>query len=437
MSLNHNKSTLQILIIGGGVAGIELATKLGKCLGKKNKALITLVDLKFTHIWKPLLHEVAAGTLNAGSDEVNYIVQGSRSGFNFIQGKLIDVDRIQKIATFSKGNSSCESYTIAYDYLVIAIGSQANDFSTPGVRENALFLDSREQAENIRHRFLDLCTSQQNKKTTDKVPLTVSIIGAGATGVELAAELRHACQLLIHYGFHQYKQIPVKINLLEGADRVLPVLPEKISASITKLLAKQNITVLTKTQVVNVEKTGITTKQKGFIASDMVIWTAGVIAPDILGKLKGIQSNKSNKLVIKETLQSISDDRIFAIGDCAHLELNYKNKTLTVPPRAQAAHQQASFLAKTLSQHILAGKSFKPFIYKDHGSLVSLSKRSTIGFLMGNLMGRWPLSGFLARIFYLSLYRSHQFAVHGFRRTTMMIIRDALDSSTQAKIKLH
>ena len=149
----------RIVIVGGGAGGLELATRLGRTLGKKGKARITLVDANLTHIWKPLLHEVAAGSLNSSEDELNYVAQAKWNHFEFQLGRLTGLDRasqrIQLAATLDEqGEELVPARGLDYDTLVLAIGSTTNDFGTQGAADHCILLDTREQAERFHKQLL-------------------------------------------------------------------------------------------------------------------------------------------------------------------------------------------------------------------------------------------------------------------------------------------
>ena len=212
-----------IVIVGGGAGGLGLATQLGHKLGKAKKAKITLIDAHLTHIWKPLLHEVAAGTLNSFEDELNYFAHSVKHHFEFQLGRMVDIDRSNKklqLAPLSdeQGQQVAPARAISYDTLVVAIGPTANDFGTQGARDNCIFLDSRPQADRFQQQFLNMYL-QAHALPADVSPppeLNVAIIGAGATGVELAAELHHACHEFVRYGLDDIAPQNVNITLIEA-----------------------------------------------------------------------------------------------------------------------------------------------------------------------------------------------------------------------------
>ena len=430
--------THRIVIVGGGAGGLELATRLGKSLGKRKQAEITLVDANLTHIWKPLLHEVAAGSLNSSEDELNYVAQAKWNHFNFQMGRMSGLDResklIQLAATLDdEGRELLPARTIGYDTLVIAVGSNTNDFGTLGAAQHCLFLDSRKQAERFHQQLLNHYLRAHAGDVASE-QISVAIVGAGATGVELAAELHNAAHELAAYGLDKIQPKDMHITIIEAGPRVLPALPERISEPVHKTLEKLGVTVLTNAAVSEVTEDGLKTASGEVIQASLKVWAAGIRAPGFLKDIDGLETNRINQLVVRPTLQTTLDDNIFAFGDCAACPQPGTDRN--VPPRAQAAHQQASLLAKSLKAR-LENKALPTYEYKDYGSLVSLSRFSAVGNLMGNLMGSVKLEGWLARMFYVSLYRMHQMALYGFFRTAMMMLGSKIGRGTEPRLKLH
>ncbi|MFT6985411.1 MAG: NADH dehydrogenase [Psychromonas sp.] len=426
----------KIVIVGGGAGGLELATELGNKLGRKNKANITLVDKNRTHLWKPLLHEVAAGSLDDGIDALSYRVHAKNHGFNFKLGELANIDRENKIIHLAQlmdqeGIQILPESELSYDILVMAIGSVSNDFKTKGVSDHCIFLDSPQQAKKFHHRmlnkYLQLGVHQTNQ-------VSVAIVGAGATGVELSAELYNSLQQVSSYGFEHIKTTDLKVSLVEAGDKILPALPERISASAHKELVKLGVDVRTKTMVIEATAQGLLTKEGELIQADLIVWAAGIKAPDFLKEIAGLDTNRANQLVVKANLQTTLDDSIYAIGDCASCALPDGK---FVPPRAQSAHQMASLVAKNITATI-NNKPLVDYKYRDYGSLVSLSNYSTVGSLMGNLMkGSMKIEGRLARLVYISLYRMHQVALHGYLRTGLITLVERINRVLRPRLKLH
>lgn len=427
-------NTFKIVIVGGGAGGLELATKLGNTLGRKKQAEITLVDANMTHLWKPRLHEVAAGAINANYDELNYVAHGSRHHFRFVLGKMCSLNREQKKIVLSSYESSGRTVLtereMGYDVLVMAVGSQTNDFNTKGAAEHCIFLDKREAAETFQQAFLRTYLAASQSPSSE---CQIAIVGAGATGVELAAELNHSAKTLVKYGLDGISPENVKITIVEASNRVLPVLSESASAAILRQLQHLNIEVLTNEMVTEVTEDGLHTKSGKFLPAQLKVWSAGVKAPAFLASL-GLESNRINQLVVKPTLQTTQDDSIFALGDCA--QCPRPGTEIPVPPRAQSAHQQAMFLAHNIKA-LVNNEPLKEFVYHDKGSLISLSRKSGVGNLMGNLSKDFTFEGRIARWLYISLYRLHQVVLHGWVTTGLLVLRDKLNRTTGPRLKLH
>jgi NADH:ubiquinone reductase (H+-translocating) len=431
-----------IVIVGGGAGGLELAVRLGRKLGRKNKAHITLVDTARTHLWKPLLHQVAAGTLDSHADEVAYFGMARKHCFQFRLGSMEDLDRARKEIHLAPsldehGEEVLPRRTIRYDTLVLALGSQTNDFGTPGARENSIMLDSPMAAERFHQRLINCCLrAQAESKAAGQGRFTVTIIGGGATGVELSAELHMTTKLLTSYGvanFHPEKDL--KIVIVDAAPRLLQMLPERLSSAVARELRTIDIEIHTNEKVVEVSKEGVRMASGKFIPSGIVVWAAGIKAADFLREIDGLETNRINQLVVNRTLQTTRDPSIFALGDCAACPQD--DGQPLVPPRAQSAHQQASMLAKSLIR-MLNGKAPLEFTYHDHGSLVSLGNYSTVGSLMGAIMsGSVFIEGLVAKWMYWSLHKQHQIAINGMFHTWLSTWAETIDRVRNPRIKLH
>jgi NADH dehydrogenase len=365
-SLKHQDDTLHhIVVVGGGAAGLELATGLGDKLGKRKRASITLIERSRTHLWKPLLHEVA------------------------------------------------------------------------GVKEFAIPLDTLRQAERFNKRLVNACIrAHAQPEPVRPGQLHVAIIGAGATGTELAAQLHRTTRQIAAFGLDRIDpEKDFRITLIEGAERILPALPERISNATAKLLTDLGVDLRTGAKVTEVRRDGVSLADGGFIPAELVVWAAGVKGPEFLRDLDGLEVTRNNQLVVTPTLQTTHDPDIFAMGDCASCPR--EGHPAPVPPRAQAAHQQASHLAKQLRRR-LEGKPLKSFVYRDFGSLVSLGEYSTVGNLMGKLVGgNMMIEGYFARIMYMSLYKMHLMALHGSAKVALETIARSLTHRTEPSVKLH
>jgi NADH:ubiquinone reductase (H+-translocating) len=442
MPMDAGDGLHHIIIVGGGAGGLELATRLGDKLGKKGKARISLVEKFRTHIWKPLLHEIAAGSMDVGRYELPYQAQGYWHGFQFRYGEMTGIDRKKRLvflaATYDEeGREITPVRSFKYDTLVIAIGCVGNAFNTPGVKEYAIMLDTPEEAERFNRRLLNACVRAfAQEEPVRPGQLHVAIIGAGATGIELAAELHQTARGLVAYGLDKIDpEKDIKITVVEAADRILPALPERISKAVVETMRGLKVDIRTGARVTEVMADGVKLADGSVIPSELVVWAAGVKGPDVLAKLDGLEVSRSNQLVVTDTLQTTRDPNIFAFGDCAYLVP--KGASAPIPPRAQAAHQEASHLFTEL-QRRLRGEPLQPFRYRDFGSLVSLGEYSTVGSLMGFVLGKsYFVEGLFARLMYRSLYKMHEIALHGPGKVILDTLSRAITRRTEPVVKLH
>ena len=442
-----------ILVVGGGAGGLELATALGNKLGKKKKAAITLIDSSLTHLWKPLLHEVAAGALNAFEDELGYLGQGHWHHFRFRLGRMDQLDRVKQEVSLAptlddEGNEYIPRRTFHYDTLVIAVGSTTNDFGIPGVREHCMFLDTRKQADHFhQHLLKSYYTAHTQTEPLREGQLHIVIAGGGATGVELSAELHDSTHQLSKYGLDQVKaDTDVKITILDASDRILPALPAKLSGKVEKALKGINVEIQTNQKIIEATADGFRTESGELVPAEIKVWAAGIKAPDFLKEIDGLETNHINQLVVKPTLQTTLDENIFAFGDCAACPLIERSRkknageNKTVPPRAQAANQQASMLVKSMRLRVKGKTSLPEYKYVDYGSLVNLSNYTTVGNLMGGfswLSGAVMIEGIVARLVYVSLYKMHQIALHGYIRMGLTTLANILTRKAKPRMKLH
>ena len=440
------KNPHKIVIVGGGAGGLELATRLGKAYGRGNKVIVTLVDKNRTHIWKPKLHEIASGSMDFGDHEVDYMAQAHWNHFTFRIGELKGLDRTNKTIDLypyldSDGSPVTPIQQIEYDTLVVCVGSLSNDFGTQGVKEFALKLETQHDAKQFHSKMVNACIrAHHQKEVIHKRQLHVAIIGAGATGVELAAELHRTTREVVAFGLDRIDpEKDIKVSLIEAAERILPALQPRFSLATEDLIKKLGVQVFTSSKVMEVMSNGIRLADGRVLESELVVWAAGVKAPDFLKDLGGLETNRINQLVVLETLQTTRDIDIFALGDCAACPCPDEDggRGGIVPPRAQAAHQQASHLFEQIKRR-LSNKSLRPYRYKDFGSLVSLGKFSTVGNMMGGLIGKnLMIEGYFAKLMYLSLYKLHELAIHGFIKTSLYTFARMITKQTNPTVKLH
>jgi NADH dehydrogenase len=395
-----------IVIVGGGAGGLELATRLGDTLGKSKRARVLLVDRWPGHFWKPLLHTVASGKCDPQVSELPFSAQALDHDFEFVQGDMLCLDRAHQTITLSPrdgGDGACR--VISYDRLVLALGSVTNFFGVPGAQEHALTLDSVADAENFRRRFFDACIAAGEQKK----PVNVVIVGGGATGVELAAELSNTARALAAYRVHDLDpEQDIRISVIERGQHLLPQLDPLQAQRAARHLRSMGIAVMTSTSVASVSTDAVTDAEGTVYPADLTLWAAGVEAPPLCATL-GLSVNHLKKIMVDASLRSTCDSRIYALGDCANYVCPIKGPT---PPRAQVAHQQAMFLADLLARK---DDTVRPdFRYHDYGSLISLGQQAAVGALTGPVSGRsYRVGGPMASVLYRLLYQKHLLQLHG------------------------
>jgi len=439
----------RIVVVGGGAGGLELACKLGRMLGRvggnapgAQDARVSLVDCRLFHVWKPSLHEVAAGTLDIHQEGLSYLMLAHDNGFDFVYGPLIGLDANARSITVGAvygetGEPIIPQRQIPYDVLAIAVGSTANYFGIPGAAEHSMALNGPEDAERFRLRMLKLMAmADLQKEAKPTAGIDIVIIGGGATGVELAAELREASKVHRNYGFRRLEpNTDVRITLLEGAPRILAPLPEKVSTAAANLLRERHVRVVTDCRVARIGPDRVEDGSGNHYPADLCVWAAGIKAPDLLGQL-GLPVVKGGQVDVDAHLRVKGHPDIYAFGDCAAC---VDADGRLVPPRAQSAHQQADYLLDAL-RRIERGEPPKQqaYVYKDYGSLVSLGTRSSVGSLMGSVFrATWFVEGLFARAMYASLHLMHHQAVLGTVRTGVLAMARFLVKRATPLVKLH
>jgi NADH dehydrogenase len=452
--VRHAPAAHRIVIVGGGAGGLELATRLGDTMGRRGQAHITLIEKNRTHVWKPKLHEIAAGSMDMADHEVGYLAQSHWHHFTYRVGEMTGLDREQRLVKVApylddEGVEVAPARDVPYDTLVIAVGSQSNDFGTPGVREHAMRLESAADALRFHQRMVNACIrAHSQSEPLRPEQLHVAIIGAGATGVELAAELHRTTREVVAYGLDRVDaDKDIQLAVVEAAPRVLPALPERLSTATEKLLKDLGVAVHTSAKVAAVSAGAVHLADGRVLPAELIVWAAGVKAPDFLKDIGGLETNRVNQIVVRDTLQSTRDDAIFAIGDCAACAWkdvqqgrgarDHGGSVKIVPPRAQAAHQQAKHLLRQLRRRV-QGQPLQPWQYRDFGSLVSLGEFSTVGSMMGGLIGGTLLvEGYFAKLMYLSLYKMHELALHGWVKVGLDTVARLIVRRTEPHVKLH
>ena len=287
-----------IVIVGGGAGGMELATRLGDSIGKAGGTKVVLVDRWPAHFWKPMLHTVASGKHDPHSSEVDYAAQAAEHGFEFARGEVLAIDRATRSITLAAhhaddGATLLPARQLGYDTLVLALGSVTNFFGVPGAAEHVLTLDDVVQAETFRQRFIDGCVRTGPAAAgTDGAGIDIVIVGGGATGVELAAELSHSARTLASYKVVSPDPVRhVRIRLLERGSRLLPHLHPRQSKRALRHLRSLGIKIFTDTAVARVDADAVHDTEGARYASTITLWAAGVEGPPLCAQL-GLTLNR-------------------------------------------------------------------------------------------------------------------------------------------------
>ncbi len=423
----------RIVIVGGGVAGLLLATRLGRSLGRRGDAEVILVDRGPTHVWKPMLHTFAAGTWNVFQQQVQYLAHAHSNHFEYVPGSLKSVDTARgaiQLHPLDIGETRvAEERDIAFDELILAHGSHANDFNTPGVSQHCHFIDGQQQAEDFNTKLR--ATLARGFVTGQKVE--IAIVGGGATGVELAAELSRLMEIASAYGGMENVGHRMQITLLDSSRRILSAFPANVAQSATTQLEALGVTVRTGIRVVAADPNGFVLEDGSRVEARLKVWAAGICAMSVgIGQL---EVNRSGQVVIDENLAAKGRRHIYAIGDCASLTPAGDDRPLAAT--AQVANQQAQHLAKHLPKLLRKGTPIPAFQFQDLGSLVSLSNYNAFGTLgrLGFFRGGF-IQGKFAQLSHAFLYRRHQFLLHGPFRASALWVAERANAMVQPKIRI-
>ncbi|MEZ2299283.1 NAD(P)/FAD-dependent oxidoreductase [Variovorax sp. RCC_210] len=428
-----------LVVIGGGAAGLEFVTRFARRRpAAARRDGLVLIDRALSHIWKPRLHEIATAMQNQSSAESSFLAHANTHGYRFEIGALQSIDAAARrvhleALTGPDGRELLPTRTIGYGQLVLALGSEENDFGTPGAREHCLFLNTPAQAVQIREALLAgafrLARGQQDA-------LSIAIIGGGATGVELAAEIRDAMDALWRHepGLERDR---VRLTVVEGANRLLAANPQEVSDYAEASLSRRSVALALAERVVAVDANGLALASGRRIDATLKIWTAGIRGPRVLEDSPALPRSVSGRVRIDDRLQCEGVPYIHAMGDCA--EWIDPASGRPAPYTAQVASAQARYLARAFALRI-SGYEPAPFRFATAGAIVSIGESDAAGNLTTRLGRRSRdhfIQGMSAQLVYAALYRRHEFEVHGWRRAMARWVAERLSQSYEPAIKLH
>jgi NADH dehydrogenase len=347
----------RVVILGAGFGGLTAARKMAAF------ADVTVVDRHNFQTFLPLLYQVSTAGLAA--DHVAHPVRGAlrKTGVKFRMGSPISVDHKNKTIKLDS------SEVLAFDQLIVALGSVTADFGIPGVAEHALGMKSVSEALAIRaevmRRFEDLCRFE------DDTIFSISVVGGGPTGVEMAGAFAELVRGPLKND-QAHAAAHIKINLIEAGPRILPMFSEKLSARAKKDLEKLGVNVCLNTSVAELKPRSIIVKDGDPIPSEVTIWAAGVKGEPAGGILN--LPLVSSRIDVDQTLQVKHYPGIFAIGDIAGF-VGKDGRFL--PMVAPVALQQGRFIAKQIKR-LADGQALQAFTYIDKGSMATIGRHKAV-----------------------------------------------------------
>lgn len=373
----------KIVIVGGGFGGIYTAKNLQKYFDC-DSAEITLINPVNYFLFTPLLHEVATGGLSPESivEPIREIFRGSC--VNFVEDKVTEVKSSTKEVITAAA-------TYPYDYLVVSAGAETNYFGTPGAQENSFTLKNLNDAISLRKHIIEIC--EQAVKEKNKDLLTCAVVGAGATGVELAAELIEYMQhtMCSYYKGSGFTKDDVKVTLITATPDLISQFPEKMRKIALSELTRKGIQIMANAVATKVDPHAITFKDGQVLKAHTIVWVAGVTPS--LSTIKGVEVGLKKRIEVNESLQNIKDPSIFGLGDASG----------TFPMLAQVAVRQAAVVARNI--HLLARKGdtnpeLITFSFTQKILLISLGQWHAAG-NFGKITLRGPVMWWIWRTVYL------------------------------------
>lgn len=368
----------RVLILGGGFAGLNAALKL-----KRAPAQITLIDRRNFHLFQPLLYQVATGSLSPG--EIAAPLRGVLSrqkNAQVLLGEAVDIDPDAKRVILRDGAA------FAYDSLIVATGSETSYYGKDHWREWAPSLKTVEEATAIRHKILYAfeCAERAGTEEEARAWLTFVIVGAGATGVELAGALAEIANETLRNDFRTINPRETRIILMEGGPRVLSAFPEDLSAKAEKLVARLGVEVEKGVMVTDIDAEGVTYASGGEskrLPAKTVLWAGGVTTNQFgrkLGERTKAETDRSGRIKVNPDLTVPGYPDIFVVGDLA-LSLNEESKPL--PGVAQVAIQGGSYAARTIRARLEGKTDVKPFHYFNKGDMAVIGRAAAIANVFG------------------------------------------------------
>ena len=358
----------RVVIIGGGFAGIAAARAL-----RHSDADVVLIDRRNHYIFQPLLYQVATAVLSPA--EISAPIRQLEAKQRNVTVLLAEVTGVDvAFRTIDAETSGAGVRKIAFDYLVVATGMRPNYFGHDEFARYAPALKSLADAETIRGKILGAfelaaATEDEDERTRQ---MTFVLVGAGPTGVELAASLAHLVKVTLRNNFRHIDPAKARIILIDAAKRVLPTFSEPVSLNVARHLAKLGVEVVTDAKVEKVDDQGVTVGGNR-IASATVLWTAGVLSSPI-PKMLGTKTDRAGRALVDPFLGVVNMPSVFVIGDAASVMQNEH----PVPGVAQAAIQEGHYVGRLIASDLKGKKVKHPFRYFDKGNMAAVGRNYAV-----------------------------------------------------------
>jgi len=418
------EDTKKVLILGAGFAGIYIAVHLSKKFRNDSGVSIRLIDAKEYHLFKPMLHEVACGSVDASHIIQPIRIIKGKGSFDFIHGVVQSIDVNNQEVSICEECIHCSNSSrrlmlelelnetifteelrrLRYDYLVLALGGEPNYFGIDGAEEHTIPLHILDDAVKIRERLADIfsISLKVSDEEIRRALLTFVVIGAGATGVELVAEMHDFIYDVLVHGNPGIKKDEIKIVLIEAANRILPGVDEKFVGTIEKKLAAKNIDIITGTPVTQVTRDSIKMGDR-HIPAYTKIWTAGIKANALSANLP-LEKDKVGRIKVNQYLQAFDYPNVYAVGDNSSFEDPKTQRPL--PATGQVAFQEAQAVVKNIRNDI-KGKEKKPFKFTQLGFAVAYGEKTAVA----NLLGALRLDGLFGWFTWKFAYLKHLMSI--------------------------
>jgi NADH dehydrogenase len=389
----------RVVIIGGGFGGLQCARKL-----RAAPVDVLLVDRHNYHLFTPLLYQVASCLLNPSEIAIplRKIFRGARN-VRYRQAEVVEVDLVERKVHLADGTA------VEYDYVVIGTGSVTNFHGNKLLEKHALGLKDLGEALRLRNHVLECLERAAATDDSDARErlLTFCIVGGGPTGVEYAGALSELVRLVLPNEYPEIAPSDVRIVLLEGGDRVLPMFGSSLGRYAQRQLERKGVEVRTHTFIASADDMGAVTRSGTEIPTETIVWTAGVLAAD-LPLEPNIPHNRSRRYVVDDHLRIVGAQGAFAIGDvaAAHTKRG-KELAMLAPP----AMQEGRYVAR----QIVRGPTRRRFRYFDKGTMATIGRTSGVV-----QIGPLRLTGFLGWITWLVV---HVYYLVGFQNRLRVLTR--------------